>query len=178
MLIKIVQTRIRELPGSKLGIVALAEMVIQGHVFAGVLCLADEARSSNCVEAIGGYLLQVTGEALRNPSLKLTREHQEAVVQPVIYLDTPLLPATTPMTVSLLPICTEWEGRSGCGAIPVAGLLLRRFVHTDSETCYERVGLFGLDRAQAHVLCGMSTTEECDIAGIFRREQKGQIVLV
>ena len=75
---------------------------------------------------------------------------------PVIHLDTALEPTPT-SNVYCLPMCTEWAGKPGSGAVRIAGLLLLQ--NPQAETQYSRIGIFGLDTAEACHFCGLDIDE-------------------
>ena len=69
------------------------------------------------------------------------------------------MPNAFTITTYLLPVCTGWQGLSGTTHTALAGLLLKKATFSKSEAVYERMGIFGLDRAQASILYGVRFDE-------------------
>lgn len=154
VLVDIMQTSIKELSGSNMSRISSAKMDIRGHVFEATVHVASK-EADGLPEEDGRYTLQLSN---RYSDLDLeTVGAQQLRMESTIYLDTSLMPAASSIETYLLPVCTNWRGRSGNTSVTLAGLLLRKVKSSTPETLYERLGIFGLDQRQASTLCGIES---------------------
>ncbi|KIW33541.1 uncharacterized protein PV07_00381 [Cladophialophora immunda] len=165
VVMEILSTAIEQPKNSKMAKVSSAEMQIRGSLFEACLQIASRDVDGK-PEEDGLYTLVLNSHDDPN-------DMQSYWMEPTIYLDTPMMPDSDSMDVFLLPICTQWQGRSGVEPTVLAGLLLRKSVSPTAETRYERIGIFGLDHSQACTVCGIRPEDSGSIEnalGSMRRE--------
>jgi hypothetical protein len=93
ILIDIVNTKVKPAKGSKVAGILSAQMNIRGWLFEACLQIVHQDANGN-PEEDGSYALVF---------------HSQDLIEPIIYLDTPMAPQSKSLEVFLLPICTEWQ---------------------------------------------------------------------
>ncbi|KIW90807.1 uncharacterized protein Z519_08590 [Cladophialophora bantiana CBS 173.52] len=166
----ILSTNVEQPKGSRLARVSSAQMKIRGSLFEACLQIASRDMDGN-PEEDGLYTLVLDSQDYSN-------NLQQYSMEPTIYLDTPMMPESDSMDVFLLPICTQWQERSGVEATTLAGLLLRKVVSPTAGTRYERIGIFGLDYSQACAICGIRPDEARSIESISEGMRREDILLI
>ncbi|KIW21731.1 uncharacterized protein PV07_12837, partial [Cladophialophora immunda] len=166
----ILSTAIEQPKNSKMAKVSSAEMQIRGSLFEARLQIANRDVDGNPKED-GLYVLVLSSHDDPN-------DMQPCSMEPTIYLDTPMVPDSDSMVVFLLPICTQWQERSGVEPTALAGLLLRESVSPAAETRYERIGIFGLDHSQACTVCGIRSEESVSVEDALESMGREDIYLV
>ncbi|KIY03971.1 uncharacterized protein Z520_00663 [Fonsecaea multimorphosa CBS 102226] len=170
VVIDILSTDIEQPKGSRLAKVSSAQMKVRGYLIEASLHVANGDMDGN-PEEDGLYTLVLNSQDASN-------DIQQYSMEPTIYLDTPMMPESDSMDVFLLPICTQWQGRSGLEATTLAGLLLRKVVSPAAGTRYERVGIFGLDHSQAGAICGIGPDDAHPIENALGRMRREDICLI
>jgi len=168
VLIEISSTFVEDFGGIKMGRVSAASMTIQGRLFEANLRLRNESPDKPHEED-GRYILQLS---------KIIRGENLVEMEPTIFLDVPMTTQSTSVKTYLLPVCEEWQGRSGSMVTDVAGLLLKRASASTEEAKYERIGIFGLDRSQAKTLYDIAIGEFDSVETRPMVRNKNSITLV
>lgn len=141
-----------EAPGDGMSSIESAEMHVIGCLIAMELSIVHTNKDGS-PEEDGSYALfpRRTHSATTRSKIS-SKLHSH--VEPIVYLDTPLLHETN-ADVYLLPVCTGCRDRNDNVIATVAGLILRK-VASSEKTLYERVGIFRLNHSQAHMVEGFS----------------------
>jgi hypothetical protein len=122
-----------------------ATMHVRGHFRGAQLSLVTRTDEGAFVED-GRYALQI-----RDIHIGGQDPGTDAWIEPIIFLDTALLPSVN-FDVWLLPVCTDWQGITGVDAVRLAGLILVKLRHDAGTEEFVRIGIFGMDESQAALL--------------------------
>lgn len=139
------------------GAVESAAIFAQGTLLPVRVDIANQHEDGSLDED-GTYLLTARHEHGLQSSIgneissRATSESEPIELQPLIYLDTDLSPLSG-IDAYVLPICTQWRGRTGRVIAAVAGLLVRKVESVHCRPTFERFGVIGLDEEEAEYLC-------------------------
>lgn len=111
----------------------------------------------------GTYMVthRLEGVATNDDNNSPSATKQGVELQPLIYLDTDLstglptgLPTVDGVDAYVIPICTQWQGRTGRIIAAVAGLLVRNAPLSEGQATFERFGIIGFEQDEAQLLFG------------------------
>lgn len=128
--------------GDRIGNIKSATMRLRGHLQPARLRILNVSEDGTPKED-GSYLLVTDTDNESNSGEVLDAESS---AEPIVFLDTPLYPQAS-IDVHLLPICTQWQDRTGYSVAEMAGLILQEF-SAGGNNWYQRIGVFGLDDLQ------------------------------
>lgn len=175
VLVNIVETRIEEYAGSSFGRISSAEMDVQGYLFEAELEVMNKT-DGGLPDEDGSYVLRLSSDSSEESSTN-PEPAKRPTIECAVYLDTPLLPATS-TTTQLLPVCAGWQGRSGRESASLAGLVLKKTEDSKSMIAYQRVGLFAMNERQALVLCGDTERTSKSVGTLLGSRRQNAITLV
>ena len=164
-------------------VIATASDVVRGspyatemHVSGRLMAVQLEIMNSNedgSPHEDGSYAVRPVRTSPEEEPIE-SREHALTGYESTICLDEAFAPSRT-IDVHLLPIVTEWRGRSWRPPAELGGLILKQH-RREGRIAYERIGVFGFDPISADDDVPVGSRNS--LLEVFARGAKQSIVLI